>query len=137
MEWITAPDLDRWADHIDARTRLSEIVSRLVRASAANITSFRFLTGDSAQAPNYDGRLTAVPAPGFERFLPEGESVWEFGTATDYRDKANGDFTTRTNDPKDIDPANSTFVFVIPGDGTMFQDGSPRRRSWEFGKMYV
>jgi hypothetical protein len=114
MEWITAPDLDRWADHIDARIRLSEIISRLVRASAANISSFRFPTGDSAQAPGYDGRLTAVPAASFERFLPEGDSVWEFGTATDHHDKANSDFTTRTKDPKDVDPANSTFVFVTP-----------------------
>jgi hypothetical protein len=62
MKWIEARHLASWAERIDARIRLSEIIAKLVRASAASISAFRFPTGDSAQIPGYDGRLTAIPA---------------------------------------------------------------------------
>ena len=115
MKWVTARHLDQWADRIDARSRLSEVVSRLIRASALNISSIRFPSGDSAQIPDYDGRLIAVPAPTFERFLPEGNSVWEFGTSADYRKKANQDFTARTANPgTSVVPGETAFVFVTP-----------------------
>ena len=115
MKWIEARHLTSWAERVDSRTRLSEIIARLVRASAASITAFRFPTGDSAQMPGYDGRLTAIPAEGFREFLPEGDSVWEFGTAKDYYDKANHDYGTRTGSPgESVDPSQTTFVFVTP-----------------------
>jgi hypothetical protein len=80
MKWIEARQLATWAERIDARIRLSEIVAKLVRASAASISAYRFPTGDSAQIPGYDGRLTAIPADNYRAFLPEGDSVWEWGT---------------------------------------------------------
>src|ERR1039457_2477077 len=101
MKWIEARHLASWAERIDARIRLSEIIAKLVRASAAGISAFRFPTGDSAQIPGYDGRLTAIPADSYREFLPEGESVWEFGTSTGYYDKANVDYGTRTESPGD------------------------------------
>lgn len=97
MKWVTALNLQQWAERIDARTALSEIVSALVRASAPNIQSFRFPTGDSAQIPGYDGQLIATGVP---PYLPDGHSVWEFGTGEDYFDKANGDYKGRTDNPK-------------------------------------
>jgi len=88
MKWIEARHLASWAERIDARIRLSEIIAKLVRASATSISAFRFPTGDSAQIPGYDGRLTAIPADTYREFLPEGESVWEFGTQS-----SNGSFS--------------------------------------------
>jgi len=69
MNWVTALNLEQWAARIGARTQLSELVSRLVRATAKDIQSFRFPTGDSAQIPGYDGRLTAVGVP---PYIPDG-----------------------------------------------------------------
>jgi hypothetical protein len=90
-------------------------VSKLVRASAASISAFRFPTGDSAQIPGYDGRLTAIPAEDYRAFLPEGDSVWEWGTGADYYAKAERDYSTRTGSPGDaVDPTQTTFVFVTP-----------------------
>jgi hypothetical protein len=83
MKWIEARHLVSWAERIDPRIRLSEIVSKLVRASAASISAFRFPTGDSAQIPGYDGRLTAIPAEHYRAFLPEGDSAWEWGAGAD------------------------------------------------------
>ncbi|MGD0955951.1 MAG: hypothetical protein ABR953_03880 [Candidatus Acidiferrales bacterium] len=115
MKWIEARHLVSWAERIDARIRLSEIVSKLVRASAASISAFRFPTGDSAQIPGYDGRLTAIPAEEYRAFLPEGDSVWEWGTGADYYAKAEHDYSNRTGSPGDaVDPMQTTFVFVTP-----------------------
>jgi len=109
MKWITAGDLERWSDTIDSRTRLSELVSNLIRGSATKITAFRFPTGDSAQLQGYDGRLVAEEvAP----YVPGGESVWEFGTSANPLAKANSDYEERTKNPRGVDPAQTTFVFV-------------------------
>lgn len=111
MKWIRALDLDRWADTTGARTALSELVSALVRASASDMRSYRFPTGDSAQIPGYDGRLTATGAP---PYVPDGDSVWEFGTNEDFLRKANEDFKQRTGTPKGVVRSETTFVFVTP-----------------------
>jgi len=114
MKWIEARHLVSWADRIEARVRLSEIVSKLVRASAAGISAYRFPTKDSAQIPGYDGRLTAIPEDAYRAFLPEGDSVWEWGAGTDYYAKAEGDYSTRTKAPDAANPSQTTFVFVTP-----------------------
>lgn len=115
MKWLEAGQLELWARRIDARTRLSEIVAQLVRASAYGIEAFDFPTGDSAQRPGYDGRLQAIPAEGFREFLPDGLSVWEFGTSDDYHKKANDDYRARTAAPGEaVNPSDTTFVFVTP-----------------------
>jgi hypothetical protein len=113
MKWLDAGQLDAWSRRIDARTRLSEIVAQLVRASAASMSEYDFPNGDSAQRPGFDGRIEAVPASGFEHFLPTGISVWEYGTSEDVLKKANGDYKTRTEKPGEaVDPAKTTLVIV-------------------------
>jgi len=42
MKWIEARHLVSWAERIDARVSLSEVVSTLVRASAARFLHFDF-----------------------------------------------------------------------------------------------
>jgi hypothetical protein len=125
MKWITALHLQQWAERIDARTALSEIVSALVRASSPNIQSFRFPAGDSAQIPGYDGQLTATGVP---PYVPDGHSVWEFGASEDYFDKANRDYKERTNNPKSLTPCNTTFVFVTP---RIWNRGNPTLTQWQ------
>lgn len=111
MKWITTEDLDRWANTTGSRTAISELISELIRASATDVTSFRFPTGDSAQIPGYDGRLEALGAP---PYVPDGLSVWEFGVGSDYETKANEDYDTRTKHPESVDTNKTTFVFVTP-----------------------
>jgi len=111
VKWITAQQLNSWAETLDVRSRLSELVSDLVRASVHDMSSFRFPTGDSAQIPGYDGRLICSDG---SLYVPEGESVWEFGTSADYMGKAKEDYSKRTMNPGEIDPKLNTFVFVTP-----------------------
>jgi hypothetical protein len=109
MKWVEARDLDLWAGSYNARIKLSELISRLVRASVRDMTSFRFPSGDSVATPGYDGQLECSGAP---PYIPFGLSVWELGTGEDYIEKANEDFCKRSEKPGAVDPANRTFVFV-------------------------
>jgi len=111
MKWIEVSHLEQWAGTIGSRTALSEVVGALVRATASDINSFEFPTGDSAQAPGYDGILKAT---GVDPYIPDGESVWEFGTEKDYVGKANKDYKTRCTSPLSAVPSETTFVFVTP-----------------------
>jgi hypothetical protein len=111
MKWIFVPHLEMWANTTGSRTRLSELVSALVRATASDLNSFRFPSGDSAQAPGYDGSLEAKGVP---PYIPDGKSVWEFGTSSDYLSKANEDYENRSTHPRSAVPQQTTFVFVTP-----------------------
>jgi hypothetical protein len=109
MKWITATNLDQWAETVASRVELSELVASLVRARAQAIGAYRFPTGDSAQLPGYDGLLEAEGAP---PWVPTGTSVWEFGTGAAPRAKATEDYDNRTTNPRTVTPADTTFVFV-------------------------
>jgi hypothetical protein len=111
MKWIRVADLEIWANTVGSRTGLSELVSALVRASASDANSYRFPTGDSAQTSGYDGSLEAKAVP---PFIPEGRSVWEFGTGEDYLGKANRGYERRSANPLSAVPIETTFVFVTP-----------------------
>jgi len=132
MKWLDATHLESWATRISARVRLSEIVAQLVRASAASISAFDFPNGDSAQRPGYDGRLTAIPSDNYQAFMPEGESVWEFGTRADFYGKANEDYQNRTDSPgSGVETAQTTLVIVTP---RIWDRAHPTRAEWEASK---
>ena len=110
MQWITATDLEQWATSFTSRHSLSRLVADLVRASATSVTAYRFPTGDSSELPGYDGILEAQALP---PWVPDGTSVWEFGTGKDPRTKATDDYNKRTGNPGvGILQARTTFVFV-------------------------
>jgi hypothetical protein len=111
VKWITAQDLERWAGTITSRSDISQLVSDLIRASASDISSIRFLTGDSSQMRGWDGHLISSGAP---PYVPEKESGWEFGTSEDAETKANKDYDARLAKPEPIDKSTATFVFVTP-----------------------
>jgi hypothetical protein len=111
MRWVTATHLEQWADTLSSRTELSAVIGELIRATVPSVSSFRFPTGDSAQIPGYDGRLVSVGVP---PYIPDDQSVWEFGTSQDYVSKANEDYRTRTDNPGNVTPGQTAFVFVTP-----------------------
>lgn len=111
MKWITALSLDQWADTIQAKSSFPGLVADLIRASAAHISSYRFPTDDKGQVRGFDGNLVAKGAP---PFVPDGESIWEFGVTKDYEGKANSDFNTRVTAVDPEKRRNTTFVFVTP-----------------------
>ncbi len=111
MKWITAQDLELWAGTIASRSDILQLVSDLIRASAADISSIRFLTGDSSQMHGWDGHLISTGAP---PYIPAGESGWEFGTSAGVETKADEDYEARLKKSEPVDKLNATFVFVTP-----------------------
>ncbi len=116
MRWINAKQLQTWAgERIDARTVLSRLIGQLIRGSAAEISAFRFPSGDSAQLQGWDGRLIASPHDQFKTYVPDGSSVWEWGVEKSPASKAKKDYAKRAVDPGEgIVPSETTFVFVTP-----------------------
>lgn len=111
MKWITALELQHWADTLQARNVFPGLIADLIQAAAPSITSFRFPNGDKGQVRGFDGLLEAeIVSP----FIPDGKSIWEFGVSADAQAKADGDYAKRTKEVSEADRMESTFVFVTP-----------------------
>src|SRR5690349_1476170 len=100
MRWITAKQLEDWAGSIGSETELPKIVSDLIRASAPDLVSIRFPSGDKGRVRGFDGHLVSEISA---LNVPLGRSYWEIGTDKEYKAKAKADFTKRT---KDVPPEN-------------------------------
>jgi len=117
MKWIEARHLVSWAERIDARIRLSEIVSKLVRASAASISAISISTrvivrrfpATTEGYSHSSGRVSSI--------LPEGDSVWEWGTGADYYAKAEHDYSTRTGSPGDAGRSDANHICLCDSAG--------------------
>ena len=101
--WVTALDLQGWADSEHARITLPHLIGRLVWATGQEIVRNEFPTGRTG----WDGQ---VETRKLDAFVPEGTSGWELGCGTTSRRK-----------PKRISKAARR----TPADST-----NPRRRSF-------
>lgn len=111
MKWITALNLQQWADTVTARTSFPGLVADLIRASASEISSVRFPNGDKGQVRGFDGVLEAAGMP---PYVPDGHSIWEFGVTKNATGKANDDYTKRTKEVDEAVRKKTTFVFASP-----------------------
>ena len=60
MKWITAHDLNSWADTIESRSLLPELVKRLIAATIPICDTCIFPSRESIQLPGWDGVLRVV-----------------------------------------------------------------------------
>lgn len=111
MRWVTARQLEDWAGSIGSELELPKIVSDLIRASAPDLASIRFPSGDKGRVRGFDGYLVSEMAA---LNVPLGPSYWEFGTNKNYKAKARGDFEKRTKQVPPKDQQDATLVLVSP-----------------------
>lgn len=111
MKWITALDLQRWAETIQSRTMFPAMIADLIRATAPDISSIRFPSGDKGQVRGFDGYLEV---DGGSRYVPDGASIWEFGVTAGGAAKASSDYNKRTLEVAPEIRRQSSFVFVSP-----------------------
>lgn len=111
MILVTATDLVQWADTRSCEDQLPLLVRRLIFASIDRVDHVSVPAGDSVFQPGWDGRLNATEA---DWPVPEQQSAWEFGKGKSVVAKADDDFGKRTQDPRGLNPAETTFVFVSP-----------------------
>ena len=109
--WVKARHLESWADTLDARGTLPQLVRRLIRATGKDIKRIAFPAEEQTQRPGWDG---IVEAGAGDDFVPEGTSGWEVGADKNPQKKAEEDFTKRTKDSLGLDKKKTTFVFVTP-----------------------
>lgn len=104
-------DIIEWADRIISRSELPNLVRRLVRQTNDSIVKLDMGGDEEVDFGGYDGRSLVTRGT---LFVPEGASVWEFGTSGDFRTKAASDYKNRSADPLGVVTAETTFVFVTP-----------------------
>lgn len=111
MKWIKSTDLRNWAPQRDCQENLPLLIRKLIRATSAQIDNILFPAGDSVVYGGWDGVLESSIAT---EYIPNGTSLWEFGTEGTVSKKANKDYEKRKKNSLGYDPAQSTFVFVTP-----------------------
>lgn len=107
---IRADHLSSWASRYAAPSEFPRLIRLLIR-SMTNPRAISFPADEAVRLAGYDGQLELDEATSG---IPSGVSVWELGTDRNVRVKADGDYSKRTEDPKSVDPADTTFVFVTP-----------------------
>ncbi|MBX4974331.1 hypothetical protein HJB73_12880 [Rhizobium lentis] len=111
MKWITATELQHWAATLSARDTFPEIIAALIRATAKEIQSFRFPSGNKGQVRGFDGWLHAT---GVSPYVPDGLSLWEFGASGANATKALKDFKKRTSEVSSEKQKETTLVLASP-----------------------
>lgn len=133
---VDATDLESWANRRDAQDVMPRVLRRLVHATIDRVIRVGFPAGEGVQLGGWDG-LVAVDQG--NAFVPDGTSAWEIGTSRDIKGKADGDYQKRFNDPRGLDPAESTFVFVTPrrwGGKADWIAARQRERVWRGVRAY-
>lgn len=119
MHLIETSHLKTWASSKSAESRFPYIIKSLICA-VISPKKLRMPSGDAVWMPGYDGELANTED---NRFIPKGFSVWELGTNSDFKDKANKDYEKRSRDKhseKDekqvgqIDRSKVVFIFATP-----------------------
>jgi hypothetical protein len=111
LKWIKALELEQWADTLQAKDKMPGLVSELIWASASKVRRLRFLQGDKGQVRGFDGYLDV---DSISPFVPNGLSIWEFGTSGAGKSKAESDYKKRTEEVDEETRAKCTLVIVTP-----------------------
>ncbi len=108
---INSGDLLGWANRLDGRSGLPELIDRLVLAGAGPDTVRHFPAGESTQAGGWDGTCDSPRA--VANRVPIGKSGWELTVDRVIDKKADGDFKKR-EEALDLKTRQAmTFVFVV------------------------
>lgn len=134
--WVRALDLERWADTLEARSILPQLVRRLVRATGQKLGQVEFPAHKGIERTGWDGIVEAHEA---SEFVPAGISGWEMGVNQDPRKKAQDDYRNRSKSPGGLVKKQTTFVFVTPRkwqDKHQWRDAKTRLKEWKGVRVY-
>ncbi len=120
MMLVQATDIDSWANRRTAQDKLPKLLRRLIGATTERIKFISVRADEGVQLEGFDGVIEVETG---NEFVPDGKSVWEFGTNKQVKSKADDDYEKRKLKileeldkklPLRIDPAATAFVFVTP-----------------------
>ena len=104
---IRAQQIEAWADKIETRSRLAVLLRILIHSTGRDLVAVDFPGYDHAERPGPDGQVEAKTAT---PWIPEGKSIWEFGTSKKPKEKANEDYKARVKSAAQT----TSFIFVTP-----------------------
>ncbi len=104
---IRAQQIEIWAKQIEARSRLAVLLRILIHSTGRDLVSVDFPGYDNAECHGPDGQVEAKAST---PWIPEGKSIWEFGTSKNPKKKANADYKTRVKSASQT----TSFIFVTP-----------------------
>jgi len=136
LPFVDATDIIQWANRRDAQGRLPQLVRRMILASAAHVERILFRSQEGMHLGGWDG--VAIVKSG-NAFVPDGVSVWETGTDSRIKSKADKDYRKRTTDPLGIQPKEATFIFVTPRRWSQKEKWQNERRAedvWRDVRVY-
>lgn len=133
LKWVDATDLVRWADRLDARARLPQLLRLLIHATVQQPRRVGFPSGESIQMGGWDG---IVEAPEGNNFVANGYSVWELGVNQDVKGKADDDYDKRVKNPLGVVNLKPPLFSSLPDDGVIKISGRGTRRVRGYGLMY-
>ncbi|MGA2847751.1 MAG: hypothetical protein ABSE46_02055 [Terracidiphilus sp.] len=96
---------------LDAEAETAELIRSLVRASCPGLDYYRFPGGSASRTHGWDGVSDLTEGV---TFVPEGRTIWEFGSGENYKGKAKGDYAKRTLELSVEERNRSNFIFVTP-----------------------
>lgn len=111
MRLITTKDIENWADTIECKYYLPQLIRKLIIATIDfnSIKHLQFSYGEDVNTGGYDGELLTASE---NLFVPFGETVWEFGTTNNKKGKADEDYEKRKSNPLYKVPSTTTYVNV-------------------------
>lgn len=121
MKLVTRNDIEGWATTALSKTDLPFLISKLVRATTPTSSQINFPSGSTAFIGGWDG---VVVCEENTAYVPKGISLYEFGTESNSKGKADEDYDKRKEDPLGFDPKESVFIFITP-------------RFWKFKEKWV
>ena len=108
---IRAAHLNAWAGRYTTPAEFPRLVRLLLWAVLRAPRAVNFPADEAVRLAGYDGQLDIATT---EAGLPEGLSVWELGTNSGIKAKADEDYEKRTKNSVGVDRASTTFVFATP-----------------------
>jgi hypothetical protein len=109
MRLITRDSIERWANQYTAKADLPYLISRLIRATTPHTTQFDIPIGSTVFIGGWDGIVNCEVKT---CYVPEGNSLWEFGTEKSPQTQAENNYRKRTKNPLGHEYTKCTFVFV-------------------------
>ena len=111
MKLVTRDDIENWADTAFSKSELPYLISMLVRATTPKSTQIDFPSGSATYIGGWDGKVVCHENT---PYVPQGISLYEFGTQSDSKGKADDDYEKRKNNTLGYNPKECVFTFVTP-----------------------
>ena len=111
MVFIDRMAIQNWANSYSANEIFPHLISKLIHSTVHSSAIIDIALGSAISLGGWDG---IVKTEQTYSFVPEGTSLWEFGTNSSVKAKADEDYEKRVQNPLGYEPSECIFIFVTP-----------------------